>query len=438
MKKFLLVALVILSFFSKTDAQFIEMPAAGSFDLILVFNSSVTPTAIERLKVELSAVDLGVITPITKARVWRKRGPAGSTGIPSASYSISEASDAVDRVRGGTTSVGGGALVQINVPTQTPESVFNLQNAGQQPLNPPLTTTCKTSSDYQFAATDIGSSTVRVAILDTGLECNESPTPVFSHPYLRAFVDATSSRSFSMTNWVNDKHGHGTAVASIIVRTFYGTASAGNCKIIPIKVLDNEGKGNLFNLIRGIDHAIEKNVDIINMSIVSPDKSAYGKETPIQLALKNASSRNILVVSAAGNDGINIDEPANTVYPACVQSDNQIVVGAAKCADGKAEFSNYGKGSVDVFAPGVSISVAQLTWREGGRFRMGDGTSYATPIVTGMAAVLRSKLTVRNYKTLKCAILNGAIPVSAFASYCKTGAVINVPRTREKFATCPR
>lgn len=438
MKKLLLAALIFFSFFTNSQAQFIEMPAAGSYDLILVFNSSVTPTAIERLKTELNAVDLGVTTPITKARVWRKRGLAGSTGIPTASYSISEASDAVEKVRGGTTSVGSGALVEINVPTQTPEGGFSLQNAGQQPANPPLAATCKTPSDYQFNATDIGTSTVRVAILDTGLECNESPTPIFSHPYLSTFVDATSSRSFSLSNWVNDKHGHGTAVASIIVRTFKGTAGAGNCKIIPIKVLDNEGKGNLFNLIRGIDHAIEKNVDIINISIVSPDKSAYGKETPIQLALKNAASRNILIVTAAGNDGRNIDEAANTVYPACAQSDNQIVVGAAKCADGKAEFSNYGKGSVDVFAPGLSIAVAQLTWREGGRFRYGDGTSYAAPIVTGMAAVLRSKLTVRNYKTLKCGILNGAVPISAFASFCKTGAVVNVPNTRIKFATCPR
>jgi subtilisin family serine protease len=438
MKKFLLVASLFLSFFSNSRAQFIEMPSSGSYDLILVFNSSVSTSAIERLKVELNAVDLGVTTPITKARVWRKRGPAGSTGIPSASYSISEASDAVDRVRGGTTSVGGGALVEINMPTQTPEGGFNLQNAGQQPTNPPLASACKMASDYQFNATDIGSSTVRVAILDTGLECKEGTIPTFTHPYLRSFVDATSSRSFSMNSWVNDKHGHGTAVASIIVRTFYGTAGAGICKIIPIKVLDNEGKGNLFNLIRGIDHAIEKNVDIINISIVSPDKTSYGKETPIQLALKNAASRNILVVSAAGNDGSNIDETENTVNPACAQSDNQIVVGAAKCADGKAEFSNYGKGTVDVFAPGIDIAVAQLTWREGGGFRWGDGTSFAAPIVTGMAAVLRSKLTTRNYKTLKCAILNGANRIPAFTPYCKTGAVINVPRTREKFVTCPR
>lgn len=438
MKKFLLVALIFLSFFSNSQAQFIEMPAAGTYDLILVFNSSVSTAAIEQLRLNLAAVDLGVTTPITKARVWRKRGPAGSTGIPTASYSISEASDAVEKVRGGTTSVGNGALVQINVPTQTPEGGFNLQKAGQQPDNPPLATTCKMISDYQFNATDIGTSTVRVAILDTGLECNEGAVRVFSHPYLRSFADATSSRSFSVNNLVNDKHGHGTAVASIIVRTFVGTTREGNCRIIPIKVLDNEGKGNLFNLIRGIDHAIENNVDIINISIVSPDKSAYGKATPIQLALKNAASRNILVVTAAGNDGKNIDESINTVYPACAQSDNQIVVGAARCAAGKAEFSNYGKGVVHVFAPGVSIAVAQLTWREGGRFRLGDGSSYAAPIVTGMAAVLRSKLTVRNYKTLRCGILYGAIPISAFSPFCETGAVVNVPNTRIKFPTCPR
>jgi hypothetical protein len=90
MKKFVLVALFFVSVLSAIKAQFIELPSAGTYDLILVFKSTVSDVAIEQLRNDLQATDLGVTTPITRARVWRKSGPKGSTSIPEASYSISE------------------------------------------------------------------------------------------------------------------------------------------------------------------------------------------------------------------------------------------------------------------------------------------------------------------------------------------------------------
>ena len=156
---------------------------------------------------------------------------------------------------------------------------------------------------------------------------------------------------------------------------------------------------------------------------------------PIHRALQKAAAANILVVSAAGNDGKNIDNKENYVFPACTSFKNQIVVGASKCAEKIWEQSNYGRKKVDIFAPGENVAVIDLY---GSTWFYGNGTSYATAIVTGMAAVLRTQQTARNYATLKCALKGGVVSSPTFSGYCNSGGVINAPLVREKFATCPR
>ena len=439
MKKIFLVALLCISSFATSNAQSYGLPPAGYFDMIIVFPPAATPAYIEGIRSDFRAIQLNATpTPITQARLWRMKIEGtyiDRTIIPAVSRSYSGASEGADKVRGQTSGVGGGVLVEVNIPTQTPEGSFNTQNTGKKPIYSPVAISCKTPTDYQMAATDIGTSIVRVAILDTGLECDPQNVN-FTHPYLREFVDAASSRSFLNNGWVNDKHGHGTAVASIIVRSFGGTSRSGNCKIIPIKVLDNDAKGNLFDLIQGIDHAIGRGVDIINISIVSPDKTTYSYKTPIQLALEKAAERNILVVSAAGNNNLNLDKPENALYTACVKAKTHIVVGAAKCSDDKASFSNYSPKYVDVFAPGVGISIWRLTWQGGDEVPLSDGSSFAAPIVAGMAAVLRTQQTAPNASALKCALLNGTVYNSIFSGYCSKSGVISANQVRDAFRTC--
>lgn len=434
MKKFLLVTLIFLSFFTNSQAQFAP-PPAGYFDLIIVFPPEASATFINTIKTGFRANELG-ITPVTKARLWRMTTTSARAGIPAgSSYSYISPTDAVDRVRGSTSGVGGGALIQINTATKIPENSFTTTFHKQ--LSPPIPATgiCTAmNKEYTMPSSAIGAGQARVAILDTGMDCNEAGSPVvFANPILSPFVEAKESKSFVEYPNARDKmSGHGTAVASIIVKSFINAGKT-NCRIIPVKVLEREGVGTLFTLINGIDYAIQRNVDIINISIISSDNTKYKSKTPIQLALEIAENKSILVVSAAGNDAKNIDLVENYVFPACSSNEGQLVVSASKCSDGIASFANYGKSNVDIFAPGMSVWVQKLYSTE---WWYGDGTSFAAPMAAGMAAVLRTTQTSKNANALKCAITKGATPSAAFSEKCVYGGIISSSGALRMFEAC--
>lgn len=435
MKKLILVVLIFVSFFTQSSAQF-GLPPTGYFDMIIVFPPEASATFINGIKTGFRATELG-ITPVTKARLWRMRTTSASAGIPAGStYSYISPTDAVDRVRGTTSSVSGGALVQINTNTKIPEGSFIATNNKQLAAPIPATGGCALDKEYTMPSTAIGAGQARVAVLDTGMDCNEAGSPVvFANPLLSRFVDAKYSKSFVEYPNARDKvSGHGTAVASIIVKAFLNAGKT-NCRIIPIKVLEREGVGTLFTLINGIDYAIKLNVDIINISIVSLDNTGYKSKTPIQMALEIAQSKEILVVSAAGNDTKNIDLVANYVFPACSTDEGQLVVSAAKCSDGVAGFANFGKSNVDIFAPGEKIWVQKLYSTE---WWMGDGTSFSAPMAAGMAAVLRTRQTAKNATALKCAIAKGCTPSAAFSGTCLYGGTISSTGAFRMFEKCSK
>lgn len=434
MKKLFLVTLFLVTFFLESQAQY-GLPPTGYFDMIIVFPPEASNTFIESTRLNFGATQLNPTpTPITQARLWRMRETGTYRDTRGATVSYTGASDAVEKVRGSTSSVGGGALVQINTKTQIPDGNFKTQEKKNLAPPLPITSNCSSDREYIMPNSAIGTGQVRVAILDTGLDCNEAGSPVvFVNPMLSRFVDAADSKSFVEYPNARDKvSGHGTAVASLIVRAFYNAGKT-NCRIIPIKVLEMAGHGTLFTLINGIDYAIQKNVDIINISIVSPDKTEYKYKTPIDLALDKAQGKQILVVSAAGNDGHNINLQENYVYPACSKNEGQLVVGAAVCSNSIASLSNYGKDNVDIFAPGVDVEVQRLNSTA---WWIGDGTSYSAPIAAGMAAVLRTRQTVKNAAALKCAIAKGSATSSAFSSNCVYGGTISSSGALRMFEIC--
>ncbi|MBK9492003.1 MAG: S8 family serine peptidase [Haliscomenobacter sp.] len=114
----------------------------------------------------------------------------------------------------------------------------------------------------------------------------------------------------------------------------------------------------MYGIIQGLDHAITSNADIINISVVSQEKTGLRPNTPIEMVMKIAEAKGILIVSAAGNDGKDIDLSENTRYPACAPNPNQIVIGAADCTNENfASFASVGKKRVHFFAPGESVGV---------------------------------------------------------------------------------
>ena len=156
--------------------------------------------------------------------------------------------------------------------------------------------------------------------------------------------------------------------------------------------------------------------------------------------VRYANQKGVLVVHAAGNDHLDLDSARQ--YPSPTYLDRQtipnlITVGASNRNNDSilaASFSNYGKSMVDVFAPGVGIWSCDA----GNKYRPSQGTSMATPVVAGIAAVLKTYFPDLSPADLKRIILQSAVPYHTpvmkpgtkqkvdFTTLSKTGAIVNL------------
>ena len=185
----------------------------------------------------------------------------------------------------------------------------------------------------------------------------------------------TGFTAINDTNGTTDCHGHGTHVAGTIGSENYGVADA--VTLVPVRVLDCKGSGTTSSVISGIDWVIDNHVvgepALLNLSL------GGSKSSTLEAAVRKAIEKEIVVVVAAGNNGLD----ACNFSPAGELT--AITVGASTSADSRASFSNTGT-CVDMFAPGQSIT---STWLAGGT-RSSSGTSMATPHVAGAVAALWS------------------------------------------------
>ena len=203
-----------------------------------------------------------------------------------------------------------------------------------------------------------------------------------------------------------DNDDHGTHCAGIIAATanngkgVAGVASNANVKIMSVKALGGaKGEGNTATMIKAIRYAVRNGADVINLSCGGePDKYDKALETAIR-------ESGVLFVVAAGNEGNNNDE--HRVSPACYSYlDNVITVGFVNCNGTISKYSNYGQ-SVNILAPGVYIYSTIV-----GDYDYMSGSSMATPVVTGVAAMLYSTKDNLYPKVVKDAILNYYKPLS--------------------------
>jgi thermitase len=220
-----------------------------------------------------------------------------------------------------------------------------------------------------------GSPSVLIAVVDTGVDYN--------HPDLRGGrVRTDIDRDFVNNDEdAMDDHGHGTFVAGIAAaNTNNGQGIAGvcpGCQVLPIKVLDEEGKGSADGVARGIQYAAQAGAKIINMSLGFP--SDCGCSETIARAINYAFDRGSLLIAASGNDG----DKQRISYPA--SSTRVMSVGASDHLDQEADFSNRGS-YLDIVAPGEDI----YSLKSGGGYDTGSGTSAAAPFVSGTAGLIWS------------------------------------------------
>lgn len=190
----------------------------------------------------------------------------------------------------------------------------------------------------------------------------------------KAAVDVLQGRVLSGLDFIDgddnpaDGHGHGTHVSSTIV----DCVGASSVKILPVRVLDEDGSGSTSTVAAGIKYAVSQGADVINLSL------GGGHSSILDEMVRYATGHNSLVVAAAGNDSINTDR----VCPAHMTASGVVVVSAGDSYHNRANFSNYGAG-VDLMAPGVDILAAVP-----GGYARWSGTSMAAPHVSAAAALL--------------------------------------------------
>jgi len=235
-----------------------------------------------------------------------------------------------------------------------------------------------------------GTSAVIIAIPDTGVDLD--------HPDLttnlwvndddsvdgvdndnNGYVDDIRGWDFvNLDNDPRDDNGHGSTIAGIIAAVPDNTEGIAGvcwyCKIMPIKCLDNKGRGNVVDISRAIEYAVDNGAKVINMSFGSYDDIPLLKE-----AIDYAYHQGCVLVAAAGNDNT-----TSKFYPAGYGSVTSVC--AVDNDARKLSFSNYGNW-IDVSAAGNDI----LTTSWNNSYVCVDGTSVASGFVSGLAGLILSQ-----------------------------------------------
>jgi len=189
---------------------------------------------------------------------------------------------------------------------------------------------------------------------------------------------------------------HGTIVAGVIAATANQSGIVGiapTAKIMPIKILNSQGIGNIEVLASAINYAVENGADIINLSLVGDTSSPS-----LEKEIINAYNNGVMIVAASGNEenmGLSLD--IDPRYPICDIDMVNRVLGVASLDKNKvlSDFSNYGETCIDISAPGTEFYSTVYNDQSNTKFNkyyLGgwNGTSVAAPVVSATAALIKS------------------------------------------------
>jgi thermitase len=223
--------------------------------------------------------------------------------------------------------------------------------------------------------TQAGSSTARVVVVDTGVEA--------THPDLKKRLVSGFNFADNNLNW-SDCNGHGTAVAGLIgavtdnQRGVAGIDMRGGIYVARVNVGCSNSWSNA-----AMASAIATTSAWANTRVINISGGGTFNDPAVARAVALARSRGVVVVAAAGNNNSSVP-----FFPAA--NDGVLAVGASTKTAQRASFSNFGWPNVNVAAPGEGICTTALI--ANGRYTCGwNGTSFASPIVAGIAMLVRAQ-----------------------------------------------
>lgn len=261
-----------------------------------------------------------------------------------------------------------------------------------------------------------GSSDIIVAVIDTGIDYNHpdlkdnmwvNPDPTAEDVHGYNFAAKTPNPM--------DGNGHGTHCAGVIGATHNALGIRGvmaNVKLMAVKFLSDSGRGETADAIASIDYAVENGAHVLSNSWGGGGRSEALKE-----AIVRANEAGVVFVAAAGNS--RADNDTTNSFPANYKVDNVISVGAMDARGNKASFTNYGKESVHVFAPGVNI---YSTVQNGG-YKSLSGTSMAAPFVSGIVGLLISQESTLSTTEITQRVVGTSVNESSLIPYAQSGRI---------------
>ena len=396
-----------------------KRPAYKKGELLVRFKKGATPEQIAALHAKLGSV---VIKTIPRPRVQRIKLKAGFSEVDLLNkYRESGIVEHVERHA-------------LRYPQATPDDPdFSVQWGLKQ-----------IKADALWDITT-GSRDVIVAVIDSGVD--------YTHPDLTGNIWINTAEQNGLPGIDDDGNGyiddirgwdfadndndpfdpsgpwdyfdHGTHVAGII-------GAAGNngigvsgvnwkIRIIPLKVkTDSDKEFTLEAILEAIEYAIANGAQVVNCSF-----GGEGYSGDEYAAFASLREKGILAVCGAGNDSYDMDI-AEKIYPACYDLDNILSVGSSNETDTLADSSNYGEKTVDVAAPGNSI----YSTLPGSAYGYMNGTSVATPHVTGLAGLIFGQCPSAAYTDVRASIISNVDRILSLAGRIASGGRINALAAR--------
>ena len=282
-----------------------------------------------------------------------------------------------------------------------------------------------------------GSRDVVVAVLDSGVDYthpdlagNIWQRPASLAPYADDQLgEVDDFHGFSAVDDLRDPmddNGHGTHCAGIVGAegdNDLGIAGVNwQVEIMPLKFIGKGGFGSTKDAIEAINYVIQRKRDGVNVRVISASWGSRQKSRALEDVIRKAGEEGILFVAAAGNNGEDADRFPH--YPSNYDLPNVMSIAAMTRRDELAAFSNYGAKTVHLAAPGAEIL---STWLGDG-FEEHSGTSMATPVVSGVAALVLSQEPNLSVKDLRQRLMDSADKLDTLRGKVVSGGRVNAAR----------